>query len=255
MNFTRQEVNMVHPEAFKISLLHLENLIKCQDDIIETLVEKTQSTEEVANLRRKHQKAKEKELDRGVMLEMNFAEKRVPQLHPETICRCFRHLENLIKRQEKTIEKLKKKIDCTQNVVYQLIGDLYNQTTQATAIHTHLNTLFEYKLQDKDSDEESDEESDKEEEKQVDKSKWNIWPTTRQEDENEEHIKLLKARLKQALAKPILCRSSVAHAEPINLDDLVEEHEEQDSQLLLRKIANSTSNSKKQFSRDLCGNE
>jgi uncharacterized protein YqfB (UPF0267 family) len=62
--------------------------------------------------------------------------------------------------------------------------------------------------------------------------------------------------LKQAiLAKPILCRSSVAHAEPINLDDLVEEHEEQDSQLLLRKIANSISNSKKQFSRDLCGNE
>ena len=58
MNFTRQEVNMVHPEAFKISLLHLENLIKSQDDIIETLVEKTQSTEEVANLRRKHQKAK-----------------------------------------------------------------------------------------------------------------------------------------------------------------------------------------------------
>ena len=197
---------------------------------------------------------------------MNFTKQDITMVHPEAICRCFRHLENLIKKQEDILETVIKKTNSIENVVYQIIGGLYNQTTQANSIREHLNVLFKIRLQDKESreasdDEDSDKEStDEEEEKQVDTSKWETWPTTRQGDENEAQIEMKAeiATLKQAvLAKPTLCRSSVAHAEPINLDDLVEkgDEEEQDSQLLLRKIANTNFNSKKQFSRDFCGNE
>jgi hypothetical protein len=213
---------MMHPEAIKISFRHLETLIKKQEDIIQALVEKTQSTEEVAKLRRKHQQATEKEIDRGLFLELNFTEATVPQLHPVVICRCLRHLENLIQKQEDVIETVIKKTKSIDDVVYQLISGLFNQTTQAQIIHKHIKTLNKVDLQDREAreassdqdDEDSSEDSDcdqddedssedndcdqeriRETQTLQNTSEWDIWATTRQGDQNQLKIERLEAEI------------------------------------------------------------
>jgi hypothetical protein len=72
------------------------------------------------------------------------------------------------------IDDLEKKLDGVENVVYQLLGGLFNQRTQSDMIESHLCRLRgnEYPGEvNKDT---------------------SIWPTTRQGDKNEEEIQLLK---------------------------------------------------------------
>jgi hypothetical protein len=76
----------------------------------------------------------------------------------------------------KKMDELEKKINGVDNVVYQLIGGLYNQTTQSNMIDYHLYSLNGVKYPNK-----IDEDT--------------IWPTTRQGDANEKDIKLLKQQV------------------------------------------------------------
>jgi hypothetical protein len=72
------------------------------------------------------------------------------------------------------INSLEKKINGVEDVVYQLIGGLFNQTTQSDMIDSHLCSLNGNKYTGNQIDEDT------------------IWPTTRQGDQHEEEIKLLK---------------------------------------------------------------
>jgi hypothetical protein len=75
------------------------------------------------------------------------------------------------------IKSLEKKLNGVENVVYQLLGGLFNQETQSSMLDSHLCCLrgSEYPGEiDKDTV---------------------IWPTTRQGDKNEEEIRLLKQQV------------------------------------------------------------
>jgi archaellum component FlaC len=172
------------------------------------------------------------------------------------------------------IEKIETCAKATQDAVYQLLGKLYNQSTQAGTIDRAIQQL---RLMELDSD--SDSEDEKVEYK--DTSKWENWPTTRQGDENEEELEKQKAELerqkaeiemlKQAvLARPSLCRSYIEGNTSINLDEIVEnDNEEQDQALFKRKREKVNSHgetygrktfrhetcSRETFSRDFCGND
>ena len=154
------------------------------------------------------------------------------------------------------IEKIEICAKATQNAVYQLLGGLYNQSTQADTIHR---AIQELRL----PDEVSDTEDEKVEYK--DTSKWENWPTTRQGDENEEELEKQKAELerqkaeiemlrnswnleittlkKAVLARPTLCRNYIGGNTSINLDEIVEDNdnEEQDTALFKRKREKETS--------------
>lgn len=92
-----------------------------------------------------------------------------------------RFLEDKIAEQEATIKAMEEKLDGVQRVVYQLLGGLFNQSSQEGILSNHLNTLFN-------SDNYIEENT----------SKWASWPTTRQGDENAERIAELEAQI-QAL--------------------------------------------------------
>jgi hypothetical protein len=92
-----------------------------------------------------------------------------------------RLLEKKVLDQSAQIEDLTKKLDGVQNVIYQLIGGVYNQRTQADMINTHMGFLYPGKYN-------AVEDSEIE-------SKWSIWPTTRQGDENERRIEFLERAL------------------------------------------------------------
>jgi len=86
----------------------------------------------------------------------------------------------LIEKQAIRIEELEKKVEGTHQVVYQLVGGLFNQSSQSSILEYHLENLFStpHKVRAKDS------------------SKWRMWPTTHQGDECEKKIAELEERLK-----------------------------------------------------------
>ena len=85
-----------------------------------------------------------------------------------------RHLENLIKEQQTVIDNLTKKLERTDSIVYQLLGGLFNKSTQSEALGYHLAILGE-NLEFNGM-------------MNYDTSKWGSWPTTRQGDECEKKI-------------------------------------------------------------------
>ena len=80
------------------------------------------------------------------------------------------------KESDSKIDSLEKKLDGVENVVYQLIGGLFNQETQSDMIESHLCCLRGNEYSGK-----IDEET--------------IWPTTRQGDQHEKEIQLLKQQV------------------------------------------------------------
>ncbi len=95
-----------------------------------------------------------------------------------------RHLENLIEEQSETIKKLENKLEGLHNVVYQLVGGLFNHKTQAGIMANHLHHIMGFNncsSLDKDT------------------SKWDISPTTRQGDENERRIESLEQTVRDML--------------------------------------------------------
>jgi hypothetical protein len=75
------------------------------------------------------------------------------------------------------IESLEKKLDGVENVVYQLLGGLFNQDTQSNVIDLHQCCLRGTNYLGSEIDTEK------------------IWPTTRQGDKHEEEIQLLKQQV------------------------------------------------------------
>jgi len=95
-----------------------------------------------------------------------------------------RFLENKLEEQEETIKKLEEKLNGVHNVVYQLVGGLFNQSTQSGILEEHLRFLFP----ENNSPEKED------------SSKWQIWPTTRQGDECERRIDEVEEKIKYMLS-------------------------------------------------------
>jgi hypothetical protein len=91
-----------------------------------------------------------------------------------------RFLEDKIVEQASTIKSMEEKLDSIQRVVYQLLGGLFNQDSQDGTLSRHLNTLFNQTISQADEE---------------DTSKWTIWPTTRQGDENADRIAALEAHI------------------------------------------------------------
>lgn len=104
------------------------------------------------------------------------------------------HVEKLLNlqvKQKKTIKNLKKTIEdqresialvvdrmnSMEDVIYQLLGGLFNHTKQKGILQTHIDILL-YKRYDENTT--------------VNLSKWDNYPTTRQGDSNEERIEFLE---------------------------------------------------------------
>jgi hypothetical protein len=94
-----------------------------------------------------------------------------------------RYLEKLIEEQSQTIKKLENKLEGLHNVVYQLVGGLFNHQTQAgiMAIHHHIMGFNNCASIHNDT------------------SKWEISPTTLQGDENERRIESLEQTVRDML--------------------------------------------------------
>jgi hypothetical protein len=89
--------------------------------------------------------------------------------------------EEKIKEQEEKIKELEKKFNGVHEVVYQLLGGLFNQRTQESILEKHLSNLFQ----------------NQEKSFEIDEINCDIWPTTRQGDDNEMRIKALEAQIKE----------------------------------------------------------
>ncbi len=86
----------------------------------------------------------------------------------------------LLEKQSSQIKKLETKCKGLDEVVYQLIGGLFNQRTQSDTIDMHLNHLF-----GRPNDNQKHIDSDV------------IWPTTRQGDECMRRITELEEKIKK----------------------------------------------------------
>jgi len=106
-----------------------------------------------------------------------------------------RHLENLIEQQNEkireqqaTIQNLTSEVEGIKNIIYQLVGGLFNEKTQGKIIDNHLSMIsmqVHKPYEEGDSNDLQDE------------SKWSIWPTTRQGDDCEKRIEELERIVEQ----------------------------------------------------------
>ncbi len=133
-----------------------------------------------------------------------------------------RHLENLIEKQNDEIKNLReiidkqsKTIEGIHHCIYQLVGGLYCQSTQAKMIDQHLEVLG---FENCDINSKNTHPS-------------GIWPTTRQGDSNQKRIEELENTIREMLLYP-----GQARITPIFNDD------QQDDYLLMRKHENSLMN-------------
>jgi hypothetical protein len=83
------------------------------------------------------------------------------------------------------IDSLEKKLEGVENVVYQLLGGLFNQETQSSILDSHLCCLRGNEHSGKINKDATSGEINEE----------TIWPTTRQGDRNEEEIRILKQQV------------------------------------------------------------
>lgn len=127
-----------------------------------------------------------------------------------------RHLESIIEQQEKKINDLEIKLENVHQVVYQLIGGLFNQEEQHNIIHNHLDVLFNKKRDDF----------------REDVSKWGIYPTTRQGDHNEERIERLERKFEEIYTNDDeLLKIKHNNQKYQEVDDSCDEDEEYNQQL------------------------
>jgi hypothetical protein len=124
-----------------------------------------------------------------------------------------RLLEERVAKQEEIIEYQSTKIEKIENVVYQLLGGLFNQRTQENVLTQNLNMLL------------NDNEVCWSPTNGTSKSKWDIWPTTRQGDDSEMRIQKLENELKQVK------RFVVFHNEPKFSDEDSSDEDSSDEEL------------------------
>ena len=82
------------------------------------------------------------------------------------------------KEPESRIDVLEKKLTWVQDELYQIVGGIYSQQTQSNVIDNHLGQIYHGETNI-----------------QIDEDKESIWPTTRQGDQNEDEIRLLKQQV------------------------------------------------------------
>lgn len=123
-----------------------------------------------------------------------------------------RLLEKKVEEQDAKIKKLEEKLEGVHQVVYQLVGGLFNQTTQGKTIDAYLSILLPGEQLYKNPFESVEEES-----------KWEDWATTRQGDANEERI----ARLEKIVLGRGVCDSELSYSS--------EDDEQEDTALFERK--------------------
>jgi hypothetical protein len=128
-----------------------------------------------------------------------------------------RYLEKKVQDQDETIKKLEEKLEAVHQVVYQLVGGLFNHATQARILDEHVNMMFPNARYHCDKELE-------------DTHKWTHWPTTRQGDECERRIEALEQQIQ-----------SMTNFDPESVYNFIADDEEQDSQLLERKMDRSAS--------------
>ena len=101
---------------------------------------------------------------------------------------------------ESKIDSLEKKLDGVGNVVYQLLGGLFNQETQSGMLNSHLCCLRGSEYSDEFYEDTS------------------IWPTTRQGDKHEEEIKLLKQQVSRLEDTVALLVNVIKNQIGVNID-------------------------------------
>jgi hypothetical protein len=95
---------------------------------------------------------------------------------------------------ERKVTDLENKCKINQEVLYQLIGGLFNHTTQADILDYNVNSLFDTP--------------------HVGEITGNIWPTTRQGDKNEDRINLLEKEVGKLRNKCKDCKDCGKNAYP-----------------------------------------
>ena len=130
-----------------------------------------------------------------------------------------RHLENLVEEQKNKIQKLEEKISNIDEVIKQLVGGLFCQSTQEGILEKYLSVLdgegFSSKLLPEDT------------------HNWSQWPTTRQGDDCEKRIVDLERYMRDVTGD--ICRLKYPGQTSISSNF---DCEEQDSYLLMRKFEN-----------------
>ena len=115
-----------------------------------------------------------------------------------------RVLEAKVEEQATQIAALQSKLENTNYVVYNLLGGLFCQRTQGLPLRDHLDILHgKMEIGSMEIGSTSDKEQKKFMEELSSKSKWTIWPTTRQGDSNEARIGALEALLFGGEKKPM----------------------------------------------------
>jgi chaperonin cofactor prefoldin len=100
-----------------------------------------------------------------------------------------RYLEKTIEEQASTIKKLEEKVEAIRQVVYQMLGGLYNHETQSGTLNDYCDVLFAEKPKSYENN----------------TSIWTQYPTTRQGDSNEERIEKLEQQLNSMLQDDDTC--------------------------------------------------
>jgi hypothetical protein len=93
-----------------------------------------------------------------------------------------RLLEERVEKQEAIIKYQSEKLLKLEDSLYQLLGGLYNQSTQENTLHHHLTCLLDNPVLWSPKN-------------NVEQSPWTIWPTTRQGDASEKRIEELEKDL------------------------------------------------------------
>jgi hypothetical protein len=131
-----------------------------------------------------------------------------------------RYLEKLVEEQKNKIQKLEEKISNIDEVIKQLVGGLFCQSTQEGILENYLRVLdgegFSSKLLPEDT------------------HNWNHWPTTRQGDDCEKRIADLELYMRDVTGD-IAGFKYPRHARITPILD----YEEQDSYFLTRKYQNN----------------
>lgn len=164
-----------------------------------------------------------------------------------------RHLENLIeeqaeklKAQEEKIDELSKKLDGVQQVIYQLLGGLFNQTTQSQTLEDHISVLY------------SEERRKRSRFEDPDYSEWENLPTTRQGDESERRIEVLEKTVREMLQfETVFTAEEDDEAQDELLQQRKHEEQDQDDSDSMPDLEEVSVDSEERIrnSFELCGNE
>jgi hypothetical protein len=132
-----------------------------------------------------------------------------------------RYLENLIEDQAKTIEdqaykieELSKKLNNVTQVVYQLLGGIFNQSRQCETLRQNIDVLYTGEIQPRTRHDEPDD------------SEWEHWPTTRQGDDSERRIEALEKTVREMLQFEAVFR---AEEDDEAQDELLQQRKYEDS--------------------------